>query len=154
MGSRFRASSEAGMTFNTPAIVVPSMRSVKPETAGRPYDQIRQVPARATTAILLSVTLVAACQPSSSSSRQTPTPTATAVMTCPARAASPGGQVMLSGLASPDDLAFDAEGRHDPTGRHGRRPAGGGGGRRRGWERLEIQRPLPAAADCQAAHTG
>jgi len=87
------------------------MRSVKPETAARPYDQIRQVPARATTAILLSVTLVAACQPSSSSSRQTPTPTATAVMTCPARAASPGGQVVLSGLASPDDLAFDAEGR-------------------------------------------
>jgi sugar lactone lactonase YvrE len=87
------------------------MRSVKPDTAGRPYDQIRQVPSRATTAILLSVTFIAACQPSSSSSRQTPPPTATASRTCPAQAASAGGQVILSGLASPDDLAFDAEGR-------------------------------------------
>ncbi len=44
-------------------------------------------------------------------SSRTPTPTATAPRTCPAQAATAGAQVVLSGLAAPDDLAFDAEGR-------------------------------------------
>ncbi len=68
---------------------------------------------RATVAILLSFAFAASCSQTGSApiTSRSPTPTATAPRTCPAQAAPGGAQVILSGLAAPDDLAFDAVGR-------------------------------------------
>src|SRR5690349_18439241 len=94
IGSRFRASSGAEMTFSTP----PSYPRVRSLSSGL-----------AALAILAS----AACQQAPTSRSPTPSPTlaATPFRACPLGSPPANPQLLVSGQAAPDDLAFDDQGR-------------------------------------------